>query len=421
MSDEKKPSNNVDRRIRLAIISTHPIQYYAPWFRLLGGLASLDLRVFYLFDPVKDGAYDPGFQLDVEWDIPLLEGYAHEFVPNTSPDPGTSRFWGLRNPGLADRVQEFAPHAVLLIGYKYLSLVHFIHAWRSRPVPLLFRGDSHRIGRGNSLAGIFKESLITALFRRFSAFLYVGQANLRYFEHHGVERKKLFFAPHGIDMRQFDIGRAGVAEAGRVWKKSLGIDESRLVVLFAGKFEPKKRPLDLVRAFKSLSPPDASLVFVGNGPLESALQAEVSGCEHIYLVPFQNQSEMPRTYAACDLLVLPSHGAFETWGLAVNEAMSVGRPAIVSSHVGCAEDLVIPGQTGIVFEAGSIDALISALAVALESRSRLEAWGRAAKVRVSGYSYEKATEGLLAALNSIPVDAGSGRGNLASERRSDKV
>lgn len=418
MTFESSNSSRDHPRTRLAIITSHPIQYYAPWFRHLSSHESLDLRVFYLFNPSENDSYDHGFQRNVQWDVPLLEGYASEFVPNTSAAPGAGRFWGLRNPGLVERVREYEPDAVLLIGYKYLSLVQFILAWKSNPAPILFRGDSHRIGQRNSIAGMLRGALIAYLFRKFSAFLYVGQANLRYFEQHGASRHKLFFAPHAVDMQHFDSGRNGVAEAGRAWRSHLGIDSDRLVVLFAGKFEPKKRPLDLVRAFKTLSHPNASLVLVGNGTLEGALHEEIAGCEHIHLVPFQNQSEMPRTYEACDLIVLPSYGAFETWGLVVNEAMSVGKPAVVSSHVGCAEDLVIPGRTGLVFEAGSVEALAAALAGAMESKGQLETWGLAAKHHVSEYSYEKATEGLLAALKSVCADACSDGSSLAPERRS---
>jgi len=77
MNINGKPSMN-DSRIKLAVVSTHPIQYYAPVFRRIAAMASLDLRVFYTWSQVANGAIeDQGFGTTLEWDIPLLEGYAY--------------------------------------------------------------------------------------------------------------------------------------------------------------------------------------------------------------------------------------------------------------------------------------------------------------------------------------------------------
>ena len=75
---------------RLAIVTTHPIQYYAPWFRHLAAGGDLDLKVFYLWDFGVTDKVDPVFGQAVRWDVPLLEGYEHEFVPNRSRRPDRS-------------------------------------------------------------------------------------------------------------------------------------------------------------------------------------------------------------------------------------------------------------------------------------------------------------------------------------------
>ena len=78
---------------KLAIITSHPIQYYAPWFRTLAQDAELSIRVFYLWDVGMTQSDDPGFQQAIQWDIPLLTGYDFEQVPNASNRPGTNHFW----------------------------------------------------------------------------------------------------------------------------------------------------------------------------------------------------------------------------------------------------------------------------------------------------------------------------------------
>ncbi|WOD41516.1 glycosyltransferase family 4 protein [Nodosilinea sp. E11] len=385
--------------LRLAIITSHPIQYYAPWFQHLSATTDLTLRVFYLWDFGITQQADRQFNQAIQWDIPLLEGYDHEFVSNTSQRPGTSHFWGLQNPTLMAQVQSFQPDAVLLMNYNYASLYRFLWSWRD--TPLLFRGDSHRLVPEVGVKAALKRQWITQLYQRFDACLYVGQANREYFRYHGVADERLFFSPHAIDNHRFMAQAPAADREAAEWKRDLGIPADHQVILFAGKLIPKKRPLDLLQAFLRADLPKVSLLFVGSGSLEEAVrqQAQASGHAHIYFAPFQNQSQMPRTYAAGDVLVLPSYGSGETWGLAINEAMCLGTPVIVSDQVGCAADLVKPGETGLVFPAGDVDALTNCLKQAFSDSSQpLQRWGKAGQHHIQHYSYGAAASGLWRAL-----------------------
>lgn len=126
---------------QLAIVSSHPIQYYAPLFRRLAGRAALDVHVFYGWKGATESAYDPGFEDDVEWDISLLDGYDHTFVPNTSSDPGSHHFRGLVNPNLIPEIEAWTPDALLLFGWAYQSHLRALRHF-SGEVPVFFRGDS---------------------------------------------------------------------------------------------------------------------------------------------------------------------------------------------------------------------------------------------------------------------------------------
>lgn len=381
---------------RLAIITSHPIQYYAPWFRHLAQQTDLQLRVFYLWDFGITQQTDAGFQQAIQWDIPLLGGYDCEFVPNTSPKPGTHHFWGLQNPSLIQQVQAYQPDAVLLMNYNYASLYHFLWHWRQ--TPLLFRGDSHHLFPGHGPKEWFRRQWITQIYRRFAACLYVGKANYGYFRDHGVPDDRLFFSPHAIDNGRFLAQSESAAQAAHQWKQTLGIPTDHSVILFAGKFITKKRPLDLLHAFLQAQLPQTSLLFVGAGPLEAELRTQAANHPHIYFAPFQNQSQMPRTYAIADLVVLPSYGPGETWGLAINEAMGMGKAVLVSSHVGCGLDLVQSGQNGLIFPAGDRAGLTMALRTACGDRAQLHTWGQNSRKRIDHYSYTQTTAGLLTAL-----------------------
>ncbi|MFN8010166.1 MAG: glycosyltransferase family 4 protein [Holophagaceae bacterium] len=391
---------------RLAIVVSHPIQYYAPWFRHLAQQPDLEVRVFHLWDFGVTAQVDRGFGHTVQWDIPLLEGYASEFVPNASRDPGTHHFSGLDNPDLVPRLEAWRADAILLFGYAHRSHLRVILSRRLRKVPLLFRGDSHDLARPHGLRPWLGRMARRLLFRRFAAFLSVGKAHTDYLRNSGVPEAKIVFAPHAVDNDRFRAAASEAERDAKAWRGELGIPEGARVFLFAGKLESKKQPLALLEAFLAMmaspEPPSAAaLLFVGSGVLEDTLKARAAeaGTGHVFFAPFQNQSRMPRVYAAGDVLVLPSFGPLETWGLAVNEAMNLGRPVIVSSHVGCARDLVVPGRTGWVFEAGNPESLARVLREAARlPGDALRGLGEAACRHVETYSLEAVTAGLRATL-----------------------
>jgi len=74
--------------------------------------------------------------------------------------------------------------------------------------------------------------------------------------------------------------------------------------------------------------------------------------------------------------------------------MNLSRPVLVSSHVGCGPDLVIPGRTGWIVPAGDGAALRAALADALSDPARLRRMGVAARKHIDRFSYSATTAGL---------------------------
>ena len=90
---------------RVAVVISHPTQYYSPWFRALAVEATLSIKVFYLWDFGVAQRHDRQFGRSFQWDVDLLSGYEHEFVPNGARDPGTHHFRGLDNPSLLARLR----------------------------------------------------------------------------------------------------------------------------------------------------------------------------------------------------------------------------------------------------------------------------------------------------------------------------
>lgn len=393
---------------RLAVVLSHPTQYYSPWFRWLSSHTALEFRVFYLWDFGVSRQRDPQFGTSFEWDVDLISGYDSEFVPNSSRRPGAEHFFGFKNPGLTGRIAAWRPDALLLFGYKWASHLRAAAWARLHRVPILFRGDSHMLGRGHPAPHV--RVALSMLYSQFFSFLYVGVANREYFEAFGVPARKLFFAPHSVNGALFDRSNPEHKAGAERLRSQLGLGPTTRVVLFAGKLVAAKQPLELLRSFLDLHPVDTAIVFVGDGPEKIRLQriaADQAGkadSVQVRFLPFANQSEMPSCYLLADLFVLPSRGSFETWGLAINEAMHMGVPCLVSDRVGCQRDLVTHRETGWVFDSGDPKALGQTLSVAL---AELASPPRRAEIRsaidrrMAGYTYEKTSEGLVAALAAL--------------------
>lgn len=387
---------------RLAIVLSHPVQYYSPWFRWLRAHTPLEFRVFYLWEFGVTPRRDPQFGATFQWDVDLLAGYESEFVPNIARDPGTHHFGGLDNPELTTRLAAWRPDAVLLFGYNWRSHQRVVWWARRQGVPLLFRGDSHLLGRAQ--LPFLRRLLLRFLYRQFAAFAYVGAANRDYFRALGVPDARLFFAPHSVNTEHFNPADPATRAAAEKLRSGLGL-AGRRVVLFAGKFSAAKQPVALLEAFLASATPADALVFVGDGAEKDRLAALAATRPdaQVRFLPFANQSEMPARYLLADIFVLPSRGHYETWGLAVNEAMHLGVPCLVSDLVGCQRDLVTPGETGWVFAAEDPAALAATLRAALRTPpEEMRRLGRNALAIAGRYTYRQTSEGLLAALASLP-------------------
>ncbi len=430
--------------MKLAIISTHPIQYFSPWFRYLqmtaekqkkcekgdrswemgdgeGGKPEIEKRkaetnqsvisdlpsmkkpegfefeVFYAHRQTAKGQAGAGFGVEFEWDTPLLEGYPHRFLKNVSRRPSTDTFQGCDCPEVGNiLIKEGFTH-LLCIGWYTKVFWEAIWAAKKTGIKVLSRGDS-QLGMQMSLVKRWiKEIVYRPMLRAFDAHLYVGRRNLEYLRHYGVPKDRLFFSPHFVDNQWWganaERSRAGggrrEVERGQKAEKSVEF-------LFAGKFIPKKRVMDLLEAAAGV--PEARIVRVGDGPLRSELEKRAAKPDlkgRVEFAGFKNQRELPAYLAGADCLVLPSDGT-ETWGLIVNEAMACGTPAIMSTACGCAPDLIDEGQTGYSFPLGDTHALADRLRLFIQNKDR--DWASVVREKIAKYSMEKATEGLLSAL-----------------------
>jgi glycosyltransferase involved in cell wall biosynthesis len=387
--------------MKLGVLASHPVQYQAPWFR---GLAKeLKLEVFFCHRQSAEEQGKAGFGVAFDWDVDLLSGYAHCFLKNIATRPGVNHFGGCDTPEIREVIRSGEFGAFIVSGWYLKSYWQAVWACRHLGVPVLVRGDSQLHTPRSMFRRWVKEILYRPLLRQFDGFLAVGKRNREYLAHYGVPERKMFFVPHFVDNEWF----SKKAESGK-WKaeirKSWGASERDFVALFVGKFIPKKRPADLLRALGVLNRQQTTInfvaVFVGSGELENELR-EMAARENVqtHFAGFKNQSELPACYAAADVLVLPSD--IETWGLVVNEAMACELPAIVSEAVGCAPDLIEEGRTGFTFPVGDVEQLADRLVGVARLRGEGFDFSSALRDKTAAYSLEAAVERTFRAVNTF--------------------
>mgnify|MGYP000846258740 FL=1 len=341
---------------KLAIITTHPIQYNAPWFKLLAESDVLDLKVFYTWSQTKISVKDRVFGEEVKWDLPLLDGYNSEFVENVSKSPGSHHFFGIKCPELLPKIKTFKPDVILVFGWNFETHFKVMRYFKGK-IPLWFRGDSTLLDEQPGLKTFLRRIVLKTVYKYIDFALFVGAANKAYYVKHGLNEDQLLYAPHAIDNNRFTDNDTHQYEIQASKKRiDLGYKPNDIVIVFAGKFENKKQPNFLINAVISANKnrkQQIKLLLVGNGPLKNQLKRKSLPFDFIKFLPFQNQTQMPIVYHVGDVFCLPSKGPGETWGLAVNEAMASSKMVLVSDKSGCSADIVRQHYNGYVFNANN--------------------------------------------------------------------
>lgn len=387
----------------LAAVQTHPIQYHAPVYRALEQRWGVPVTAIYGSDFSIAGYRDHEFGATFSWDTDLLSGYSSVFLSRIE-NRGGRRFEEVRATGLAAVLARLRPSAVLIGGYSpHFHRAAFYQAWRA-DAKILFRAETTDVEPASPIRRSVRRTALHALYGRAARLLYIGARSKRHYEQLGCEASRLVFSPYCVDTSAFEMDEDARGRLREPARSTLGIGPEHFVILFSGKLIPKKRPDLLLEAVSDLartSNRPIVMVFLGDGELRAALEAESRQLQHMRteFLGFKNQRELSPYYHAADVMVLPSQHS-ETWGLVVNEALTHGVPCVVSDAVGCAEDLVIPGQTGEVFAVGSRSSLVEALTRVATLVERTDV-REACRARVAGYSVDRAACGIAQAYRSV--------------------
>ncbi|HEY6764315.1 MAG TPA: glycosyltransferase family 4 protein [Candidatus Sulfotelmatobacter sp.] len=405
----KARGHRVKDKVRLAYLVSHPIQYQAPLLRRIAQEPDIDLTVFFGSDFSVRGYKDEGFGVGVKWDVPLLDGYRHEFLPalrdNARVGVANPLNYGILSRLRGGRGQSNAAFDVLWVhGYATVNALHGMLAAKALGIPVLLRAESWLKDRERGGAKLaVKQLFFEGLKQLVAGVLPIGTLNAAYWRHYLGEDFPASLMPYAVDNDYFQKQSQQARTGREELLAELKLDPSRPVILFASKLQSRKRCEDLLEAYKNLSPgdgiePNPYLVIVGDGEERAALErrAAESKFNGIRFCGFRNQSELPRFFDIASVFVLPSR--HEPWGLIVNEAMNAGRAVIVSDEVGSQPDLVTDGVEGCIFAAGDVEALTAALRRVLATPETAARMGQRGLERIRTWDFEEDVRGLRQAI-----------------------
>lgn len=391
-------------RFRLAILISHPIQYFAPLYRRLAQEPSIDLTVYFCSPQGVQTYEDEGFGVSVRWDTPLLEGYKHKFLRNLRRTERVAGFFSLVNPGLVTELWRNRYDALLVTGHMYFSYLLGILAAKATGTSVWMRSETHLLLSRSRLKLALRGPVMRFFYRVLcDRCLPIGTRNREFYVAHGVRQEYLFDVPYVVDNDYFIKATAPFKAPQGEARSELGLPADKSLILYASKLIPRKKPCDLLVAFRMLRERgiQACLVFVGSGELEQSLQAYVN--QHripdVHFAGFQNQTDLPKFYAMADIFVLPSED--EPWGLVINEAMCAGVPIVASEEIGAVPDLVRHGYNGYTFPAGDVEQLATYLQKLISDKGIRKSMGEKSLEIIHSWDLDNSASGILAAMESL--------------------
>ncbi|MEH2450383.1 glycosyltransferase family 4 protein [Nostoc sp.] len=340
--------------IKLAILLTHPVQYFAPVFRELAQQPNLQLKVFFGCNHGVIPREDPNFGVVFQWDCQPTAGFEHEFLSHNYLED-LKGLTGIRLVAKAfTAINRYQPDAVLIFAYSPTFITATTLLLCLAGHKLMLRADTTDEALSRSyIKDKIRQLFLSFYYRQFTHFFPIGTDSINHYLRMGVDKSRMTLAHYAIDTEFFQKQVNFWLPQRETLRANTGIGEQDHVLIYCGKMFPPKNPLIIPDALENLSPVEKEKIWflaVGDGELREEFERriKVQLGEKAIFVGFKNQSELGQYYAMADTLILPSRSG-ETWGLVVNEALQFGLRLSVSNKVGCAKELITDIKHGGIF------------------------------------------------------------------------
>lgn len=393
------------KKYKLAILNSHPIQYFAPMYKRLSDDKSLDVTVYYCSRQGVEEYEDIGFNKKVKWDIDLLDGYRHKFLPNLRKNGDTVGFFKFINPSIVSELRNNKFDALWIHGHSYATYQIAVLAALLFRIPIFMRSETHLLLARSRWKRILRRPIMTLFYKACHTCLAIGTRNAEFYRYHGVAHEKIKLVPYTVDNQYFMEHTKEHLNRRQDIQDEYGIKQDAPTILYASKLSQRKNPMHLLQAYARIRQNGirANLLFVGSGVEEDKLKKYVSDydIQDVYFLGFCNQSELPKLYAISDMFVLPSRN--EPWGLVINEAMCAGLPIVACDEIGAVADLVKDSENGFTFPAGDVGALAVCLEKLCSDANLRMPMATASLELITHWSYEQVLIGIKEALMFLDV------------------
>lgn len=377
---------------KLAIITTHPIQYQIPLFKNLKKY-NIEPIVFYASRHGLKKTQDHEFLQKIKWDIDsdILGGYKSYFSKKQKYKINDFRlsFTNLEEILLKENIKF-----ILIFGWNNFHYLKSIYLSYKNNIKLILRVETNLESTKNIFKIKLKDLFLKYLFKLFSKILFIGKLNKEFYLHHKVPLKKLMPAPYFVDNKFFKI-----KFSKDQIKKRLNI-KNKKVVLFVGKLILRKNPIEFIR-LAELYKNDKNIIFlmIGNGNLKTNCDSYIKSkkLKNIKILGFINQKKIREYYKASDLLIVPSY--YETWGLNINEAFASDTPVICSDKCGAAKDLIDEGKTGFKYKLGDLKSLFRKTNNILKEKKIHNKFIKNLRLKIKKYNLEITLKSLKKIIN----------------------
>jgi len=194
--------------------------------------------------------------------------------------------------------------------------------------------------------------------------------------------------PNGIDTHHFNNNVAPFED----------FMDGKINILFVGRMEKRKGFDYLWKAYRLVKQviPDCRLIAVGPGVrLRNKYEKRIrrSGLDDVVFAGYATYADLPRYYKTADIVCFPNTG-WESFGVVLLEAMSIGKPIIASAIDGF-NCVLSDGVEGIAVPPRDTDKLAEALFKLIKDESLRERMGESGKPKAQQYDWSVVAQKVL--------------------------
>ena len=276
--------------------------------------------------------------------------------------------------------------------FQNIVIYHYIKKFNV-PYVLTSGGSLYRDMPHKKLKWIYDVIFGLKIVRNASKVIARNQSEVEQYKVMGVPEEKIIIMSAGIDLSKY----TNLPPKG-LFKMKFGIKKEEKLLLYLGRLHKIKGIDILVKAFANVTQSinDVKLVVVGPNDgslyeLQTLIQNLGVGNKILFTGPLYG-SEKIEAYVDSEVYILSSR--YEAFGMTVLEAYVCGKP-VIASNVGGLKDLVINGETGLLFDPENIEQLTYNIQLLLTDADRAEKMGLKGKIFVEGnFTIEKAVDAL---------------------------